>query len=216
MLVMSLHALSPLDGRYENETSVLRDYFSEFSYFRMRVQLEEEYLAALARKGICPPFDGPDRPADPQNFTEQDALQIQAYENTTRHDVKAIEYYLRERLPSGLASWIHFGLTSEDINNIAQSIALRDSRDHILLPTLDRLLDSLAGFALRYRALPMLGRTHGQPAVPTTLGKEIAVYLGRLKKGRDAIAGHRFEAKLNGAVGNFNALHAASPDVDWI
>ncbi|HQU35364.1 MAG TPA: adenylosuccinate lyase, partial [Anaerolineales bacterium] len=112
--------------------------------------------------------------------------------------------------------WIHFGLTSEDINNIAQALALRNSRDQVLLPALDNLISSLRDFAKQYRALPMLARTHGQPAVPTTLGKEIAVYLSRLKTCRDEIASHTFEAKLTGAVGNFNALHAATPQVDWI
>jgi adenylosuccinate lyase len=127
-----------------------------------------------------------------------------------------MEYFLRERLPAELHQWIHFGLTSEDVNNIAQALALKDSRDQILLPALDYLLTSLRDFAKRYRALPMLARTHGQPAVPTTLGKEVAVYLARLKKCREEIAEHRFEAKLTGAVGNFNALHAALPNIDWV
>jgi len=209
--MMSLHALSPLDGRYENETSPLRDFFSEFAYLRARARLELDFLTALSKTGICPP---PNISLD--SFTEADALKIQEYEKTTRHDVKAIEYYLRERLSPELHQWIHFGLTSEDINNIAQAFALRDSRDQVLLPALDELLASLRGFAKKYRALPMLARTHGQPAVPTTLGKEIAVYLARLKTCRDEIANHKFEAKLTGAVGNFNALHAAYPNIDWL
>ena len=242
---MSLHALSPLDGRYEKETSPLRDFFSEFAYLRSRARLELDFLTALSKIGICPP---PSLSLD--NFTDEDALKIQEYEKTTRHDVKAIEYFLRERLSlhtrgsprtrgsltspdapentsraqpeepgkneGDILPWLHFGLTSEDINNIAQALALRDSRDHILLPALDSLLASLRGFAKRYRALPMLARTHGQPAVPTTLGKEIAVYLARLKTCREEIASHTFEAKLTGAVGNFNALHAAFPNIDWL
>lgn len=213
---MSLHALSPLDGRYENETSPLRDFFSEFAYLRSRARLELDFLSALSKTGIIHAQSLSGYKPDLQAFTEADASKIQEYEKTTRHDVKAIEYYLRERLPAELHQWIHFGLTSEDINNIAQALALRDSRDQVLLPALDNLLASLRDFAKKHRALPMLARTHGQPAVPTTLGKEIAVYLARLKTCRDEIANHKFEAKLTGAVGNFNALHSAFPDIDWL
>lgn len=236
---MALHALSPLDGRYEKETSPLRDFFSEFAYLRARARLELDFVTALSKIGICPP---PSLSLD--DFTDEDALKIQEYEKTTRHDVKAIEYFLRERLSrkrplsrkrrsltppdalenasyaptedSDILPYLHIGLTSEDVNNIAQALALRDSRDQVMLPALDALLASLRDFARRYRALPMLARTHGQPAVPTTLGKEIAVYLARLLKCREDIAGHKFEAKLTGAVGNFNALHAAFPNVDWL
>ncbi len=208
---MSLHALSSLDGRYEKETSPLRDFFSEFAYIRARARLELDFLSALSKTGICPP---PNLLLD--SFTDEDALKIQEYEKTTRHDVKAIEYYLREELSPELHQWIHFGLTSEDINNIAQALALRDSRDQVLLPALDDVLTSLRDFARKHRALPMLAQTHGQPAVPTTLGKEIAVYIARLKSCRDEIANHKFKAKLTGAVGNFNALHATFPNIDWI
>lgn len=208
---MALHALSSLDGRYENETAPLRDFFSEFAYLRSRARLELDFLSALSKTGICPPPS-----LSLETFTDEDALKIQEYEKTTRHDVKAIEYFLRERLPAELHPFIHFGLTSEDVNNLAQAIALRDSRDQVMLPALDNLLASLRDFAQRYRALPLLARTHGQPAVPTTLGKEIAVYLARLHKCREEIAGHKFEAKLTGAVGNFNALHAAHPNIDWL
>ncbi|MCK6540351.1 MAG: adenylosuccinate lyase [Anaerolineales bacterium] len=206
----ALHALSPLDGRYEKETSPLRDFFSEFAYLRSRARLELDFLTALSKIGICPP---PGISLD--TFTDEDARRIQEYEKTTRHDVKAIEYFLRERLPANLYPYIHIGLTSEDVNNLAQALALRNSRDQALLPALDNLLASLRDFAKRYRALPMLARTHGQPAVPTTLGKEIAVYLARLLKCREEIASHKFEAKLTGAVGNFNALRAAFPNIDW-
>ncbi len=213
---MTLHALSPLDGRYENETVALRDFFSEFAFLRDRVRVELDFLYALSKSGALPAGILPDIKSDLQDFTDKDARKIQELEKTTRHDVKAIEYFLREKLPDELHPWIHFGLTSEDINNIAQAIALRDSRDKVLLPALDILMNSLHDFASESRTLPLLARTHGQPAVPTTLGKEIAVYLSRLIKVRDAIANHKFEAKLNGAVGNFNALQAAAPQVDWI
>ena len=235
---MALYALSSLDGRYENETTPLRDYFSEFAYLRTRARLEVGFLSALPKTGLIRPLTDSERTAL-DSFTDEDALKIQEYEKTTRHDVKAIEYFLRDKLnschserseasssrkqetrkktaQSDMLQWIHFGLTSEDINNIAQAIALRDSRDQVLLPALDNLLFSLRDFAKKYRALSMLARTHGQPAVPTTLGKEIAVYLARLKKCRKEIADHRFEAKLNGAVGNFNALQAAAPNVNWM
>lgn len=226
---MSLHALSPLDGRYENETAPLQEYFSEFAYLRSRARLELDFLAALSKTGLVRPLIDSERVVL-DAFTDDDAGMIQEYEKTTKHDVKAIEYFLREKFmeSSGLPlmqeqapalqiiPFIHFGLTSEDINNIAQAIALRDSRDRVLLPAFDNLITSLRDFASKYRALPMLARTHGQPAVPTTLGKEITVYLARLKKCRAEIANHKFEAKLTGAVGNFNALHAAAPQVDWI
>src|SRR5215208_4378618 len=214
--MMALHALSPLDGRYENETSPLRDFFSEFAYLRARTRLELDFLAALSKTGLIPAETLSGWKPDLQGFSEEDARKVQEYEKTTRHDVKAIEYFLREKLPPHFHPWIHFGLTSEDINNIAQAIALRDSRDEVLLPAFDHLLNSLRDFARQYRALPFLARTHGQPAVPTTLGKEIAVYIARLNKCRAEIADHVFEAKLTGAVGNFNALHSAAPHVDWI
>ncbi len=215
-MLMALHALSPLDGRYKNETSPLRDYFSEFAFLRTRVQLELDFLSALSQTGLFPREALSRYLRDLQDFTDGDAHKIQKYEKATRHDVKAIEYFLREKLPSEFHPWIHFGLTSEDINNIAQAIALRDSRDRVLLPALEHLISALTDFAKQYRALPLLAQTHGQPAVPTTLGKEIAVYLARLVKCHVEITDHRFEAKLTGAVGNFNALQAAAPQVDWI
>ena len=228
---MTLYALSPLDGRYGNETSALRDFFSEFAYLRARVQVELDFLSALSQTGILSPEGLSDWKAELQDFTEEDARKIQEYEKTTRHDVKAIEYFLRDKLMeshSSLSSpqqqaaalqmipFVHFGLTSEDINNIAQAIALRDSRDKVLLPALDHLIDGLRDVIGKYRALPMLARTHGQPAVPTTLGKEFAVYLARLMKCRDEMVNHKFEAKLTGAVGNFNAFQASAPQVDWL
>lgn len=234
---MTLHVLSPLDGRYENETSPLRDFFSEFASLRARARLELDYLSALSKTGIFPADVLSGWKPDLQNFTEEDARKIQEYEKTTRHDVKAIEYFLRDKFmesdssfhsKGGLSNtqrqaaglqmipFIHFGLTSEDINNIAQAIALRESRDKVLLPALENLINSLCDFAKRYRALPLIARTHGQPAVPTTLGKEIAVYLARLIKCRAEMANHKFEAKLTGAVGNFNALQSAAPQVDWL
>jgi adenylosuccinate lyase len=212
---MSLHALSPLDGRYENETSPLRAYFSEFSFLRARARVELDFLSALSKTGLFPTEALSGLETELQDFTEEDARRIQNYEKTNRHDVKAIEYFLREKFPPELHPWIHFGLTSEDVNNIAQALALRDSLDRVLLPALDRLIWSVRDFAETSRALPLLARTHGQPAVPTTLGKEIAVYLARLLDCRQDIKSHLFEAKLTGAVGNYNALRAAAPNIDW-
>lgn len=215
----SLHALSSLDGRYQGATAPLRDYFSEFAFLRDRVRIELDYLPALSKTGLIRPLSASETNLLDEiaaNFNEADAETIQAFERQTRHDVKAIEYFLQEKLPAELLPWLHFGLTSEDVNNLAQALALRDARDAVLLPALDALLDALCDFAVRYRALPMLARTHGQPAVPTTLGKEFAVYLARLKEARKQIGAHRFEAKLTGAVGNFNALQAAAPQVDWL
>lgn len=218
-----LHALSPLDGRYAELTAPLTRYFSEFAFLRDRVRVELDYLSALSRTGLIRPLTGPEfdeLESVKSDFSSLDAESIQSYERETRHDVKAIEYYLQEKLRetslTDLLPWLHFGLTSEDTNNIAQSIALRDSRDGVVLPALDSLLSALREFAILSRAVPMLARTHGQFAVPTTLGKEFAVYVARLKKPRDDIAAHHFEAKLTGAVGNFNALQAAAPQVDWL
>ena len=212
---MTLHVLSSLDGRYENETAPLREYFSEFAYLRSRGRLELDFLVALSKTGLVRPLTGSER-AILDSFSDDDAHKIQEYEKIMQHDVKAIEYFLREKLPDELHPWIHFGLTSEDINNISQAIALRDSRDRVLLPAFDNLIFVLSDFAKKYRALPFLARTHGQPAVPTTLGKEIAVFIARLQKCRAVLVNHKFEAKLTGAVGNFNALHAAAPHVDWV
>jgi len=214
-----LHALSSLDGRYADATAPLHDYLSEFAFLRDRVRIELDYLPALSKIGLIPSLnDSVTRLLDEisANFSEEDAEAIQAFERETRHDVKAIEYFLREKVPADLLPWLHFGLTSEDVNNIAQVLALRDSRDEIMLPTLDVLLAALRDFAIRYRALPMLARTHGQPAIPTALGKEFAVFYARLKEARQQIATHHFEAKLTGAVGNFNALQAAAPQMDWL
>jgi adenylosuccinate lyase len=217
-----LDLLSPLDGRYAETTAPLRDYFSEFAFLRDRVRVELDYLAALSKTGLVRPLtDSESRQIQSifQSFSTNDAEAIRSFEEQTRHDVKAIEYFLREKLEatslSDLLPWLHFGLTSEDVNNIAQAISLRDSRDGILQPALENVVNHILEFVKTYRALPMLARTHGQPAVPTTLGKEFVVYLARLKKALDEIAKHRFEAKLTGAVGNFNALHAALPQMDW-
>ncbi len=232
---MTLKLLSPLDGRYADITAPLTEYFSEFAFLRDRVRIELDYLAALSKTGLIRPLtDSEIAQIDSvkSNFSVDDAETILAFERTTRHDVKAIEYFIQSKLlesagvlansqePTplfqGLIPWIHFGLTSEDTNSIGQAIALNESRNKVILPAIESLISDLCNVALQYKSVPMLARTHGQFAVPTTLGKEIAVFVSRLKKTRDEIAAHRFEAKLTGAVGNFNALQSALPNVDWI
>ena len=218
-----LHLLSSLDGRYADMTAPLSGHFSEFAFLRDRVRVELDFLAALSKISLIRPLT-PSESAQLESintkFSTADAEAIQTHERETRHDVKAIEYFLQDKFQDttlkDLLPWIHFGLTSEDVNNIAQAIALRHSRDGIFLPALDELINSLCEFARQTRALPMLARTHGQFAVPTTLGKEFAVAIARLKSARDEIAAHRFEAKLTGAVGNFNALQSAAPQIDWL
>lgn len=216
---MDLNTLSSLDGRYSEETAPLRDHFSEIAYIRQRVRVELDYLSALSLTGKMFSLTRADKKMFREiidNFNASDAEMIQSYERKTHHDVKAIEYYLQNKLPKTFTPWLHFGLTSEDVNNIAIALALRDSRDTLILPSLDALLKAFAQFARTYSDFPMLARTHGQPAVPTTLGKEIAVYLSRLLICHNEIAAHKFEAKLTGAVGNFNALYVIFPQQDWM
>ncbi len=218
-----LGALAPLDGRYAHEMHPLKEYFSEFGFLRERLSVEIHYLLALARDAhltrLVTETEEKFLRAVVTDFSLQEAQEIKTLERTTRHDVKALEYYLRAKLASSsladLVEWVHFGLTSEDVNQTALALALRNSRDAVMLPVLDSLLTRLAALSYEYRATPLLARTHGQPAVPTTLGKEFAVFTSRLKKQRRLLRLHRFEAKVTGAVGNMNALVSAAPQVDW-
>jgi len=218
-----LQALSPLDGRYAREIDSLREHFSEFAYIRQRVRLEIAYLISLSRDAkLIRPFTTAELNllgALSNDFSIGDARQVKNIEQTTRHDVKAIENFLSARLTSttlaDTVSRLHFALTSEDVNNIAQAIALQTSRSEVIIPALDKILESLATFIREHKSTPMLAHTHGQPAVPTTFGKELAVFYSRMKKQLAALKAHRFEAKLTGAVGNFNAAQSAAPQVDW-
>ena len=223
MKVMNeLHSLNPLDGRYATVTSPLRDYFSEFAYIRGRVRVEIAYLIALSDLGIIRPLTSNeldflnDLSA---NFSLDDAESVKDLEKVTRHDVKAIENFLRERFArtslQDTVSWLHFGLTSEDVNLTSQAVSLTEARDAVLLPALDEIIAAIAELVREHTATPMLARTHGQAAVPTTFGKEMAVFLARLKTQREIIAAHVFEAKFSGAIGNYNAMLSAFPDVDW-
>ncbi|MEJ5241578.1 MAG: adenylosuccinate lyase [Anaerolineales bacterium] len=219
-----LLALSPLDGRYKEQTAALREWFSEFAYFRFRHRVEIAYLLFLNdRLGKPRPLTLQERQrlqelAD--SFSLAEAVRIRELERRTRHDVKALELFIREQLSAAalpeLIPWVHFGLTSEDVNSAAQAWTLSLSREKVLLPPLDAILARLTELASTYAATPMPARTHGQIAVPTTFGKEMAVFLARLKPLRSALAAHVFQAHWSGAVGNFNAHVAAFPQVDWL
>jgi adenylosuccinate lyase len=221
-----LTALSPLDGRYADKVDALRGDFSEFALIRQRVRVELAWLAALAAEPAIrevPPFsDGAEHALAEvaAAFSPEDAARVKAIERTTNHDVKAVEYWLKERFASvpeiaRVAEFIHFACTSEDINNLAYGIALSDARRATLLPMLEAIAADLRELAHAHAALPMLARTHGQAATPTTLGKEFANVYARLERQIAAFARLPIKGKLNGAVGNYNAHVIAYPDVDW-
>ncbi|MBI1731622.1 MAG: adenylosuccinate lyase [Gammaproteobacteria bacterium] len=226
MELTPLTALSPVDGRYAGATPELRGVFSEYGLIRRRVQVELRWLQALAAHPDIPEVpalgDGATRLLDAivTEFSSDDARRIKEIEAATNHDVKAVEYFLRERCAghaelAQLTEFLHFGCTSEDINNLAYGLMLSEARD-ILNDALKDLLGALADLAERHAALPMLARTHGQPATPTTLGKEVALFAHRLLEQRARFRSIRVRGKFNGAVGNFNAHVCAYPDVDWM
>jgi adenylosuccinate lyase len=221
-----LAALSPLDGRYSRTADPLRDYFSEQALIRCRVRVELGWLEALANEraiaGIKPFSPAMKRAVQKMlnGFSGQDAEKIKAIEAQTNHDVKAIEYWLREKLGGGAEAqkaleFIHFACTSEDINNLSYAMMLAESRAKVMLPQLDRIVEVLRALAHRHAGLAMLSRTHGQPASPTTLGKELANFVHRLQRARERIAAVPVLAKMNGAVGNYNAHAIAYPGVAW-
>lgn len=226
MNLSSLSAISPIDGRYAEKTVALRPIFSEYGLMRYRVIAEVRWLLQLsAHPGIAevPPLSDAARERMEQianGFGVEDAQRIKTIEATTNHDVKAVEYFLKEKIGNhpelgAIKEFIHFACTSEDMNNVSHALMLRDARREILLPRLDRLIALIASLARRYAEQPMLSRTHGQPASPSTLGKEMAVFVQRLRRVRDGFAGIACLAKVNGAVGNYSAHCAAYPDVDW-
>ena len=221
-----LTALSPLDGRYAEKTAGLRARFSEFALIRARVRVEIEWLLALAaEQGIAevPTFSVVTVAALKDiagRFDVNDAARVKAIEATTNHDVKAIEYFLKEKTQGNtevarVSEFIHFACTSEDINNLAYGLMLKDARTHALLPLMDRLIAALDELARRHADEPMLARTHGQPASPTTVGKELRNFAYRLSLQREQVAAVPLRGKINGAVGNYNAHLAAYPDIDW-
>jgi adenylosuccinate lyase len=221
-----LAALSPLDGRYARTADPLRAYFSEQALIRYRVRIELAWLQALAaERGIreVKPFSRKTLAAFEAlvaGFSERDAEQIKRIEAETNHDVKAIEYWLKDRLAKNAEAqrsleFIHFACTSEDINNLAYALMLRESRDALMLPRLAQLAQALKALAQRHAALPMLSRTHGQAASPTTLGKEMANFARRLQRAGERLAAVPVLGKINGAVGNYNAHQAAYPGFAW-
>ena len=226
MTLNALTALSPLDGRYAAKVESLRIHFSEYGLMRNRVRVEIEWLKALASAGEiteCPEFSATtvtELSAVVTDFSVADAEAIKAIEARTNHDVKAMEYWLKDRLAGNaevmrVSEFIHFGCTSEDINNVSHALMLKDAVGASLLPQLDRLIARLRDLAHQLAELPMLARTHGQPATPTTLGKEMANIAARLMRARKQIYAVSLCAKFNGAVGNYNAHISAYPDADW-
>tara|TARA_B110000908_G_scaffold171254_1_gene233326 strand:+ start:2735 stop:4093 length:1359 start_codon:yes stop_codon:yes gene_type:complete len=220
-----LTAISPIDGRYQSKTKALQAYYSEYGLIRYRVLVEVEYFIALT--AIPLPFlkDFPVNLSETlrdlyRNFSEEDALWIKQTEKTTNHDVKAVEYFLKEKMTEiGLERYlefIHFGLTSQDINNTAVPLSLKEGIQEIYLPMLNELTQKLKELENEWKDIPMLARTHGQAASPTRLGKELKVFRERLEIQRGTLIAVPFSAKFGGATGNFNAHHVAYPEIDWI
>jgi adenylosuccinate lyase len=223
----TLTALSPLDGRYARKAAPLRPYLSEYALIRYRVLIEVRWLQHLADEpsiADLPPLDSPAKDVLNQivdNFSIDDAKQVKELEAKTNHDVKAVEYFLREQLEGvsagrgNLIAFLHFASTSEDINNLSYALMLRDARQRVLVPIMKQLATELRTIAHRFADLPMLARTHGQPATPTTLGKELANFVYRMDKQNEAFGRVPICGKFNGAVGNFNAHAIAYPEADW-
>ena len=225
-MINPIAALSPLDGRYAKSVEALRPVFSEYGLMRARVRVELSWLKALAAEPKIvevPSFDEAVLAEIDDviaGFSLEDAAAVKAIEATTNHDVKAIEYWLKERFAgvpavSAVSEFIHFACTSEDINNLSHALMLREARDEVLLPKLAEVSDKLRSLAHELAAVPMMSRTHGQPATPTTLGKEVANVLYRLERQAKQLSAQEFLGKINGAVGNYNAHMVAYPDVDW-
>jgi adenylosuccinate lyase len=224
----ALHAVTPLDGRYAGRTEPLREYASEAALMRARVRVEVEYLLALADLDeVDLDLTGEEREAlraAYEDFDEEDAALVKAIEtegargyDATNHDVKAVEYFVREHAPERAHPWIHFALTSEDVNNLAHRLLVKPAVEDVLVPELREVRDALVEFAHDYADLPMLARTHGQPATPTTFGKEMAVYAARLGRAIASVedASDDLAGKLAGASGTWAAHHAAFPEIDW-
>ncbi|MCR5423133.1 MAG: adenylosuccinate lyase [Bacteroidales bacterium] len=220
----SLNAISPIDGRYRSKVEPLACYFSEGALIKYRVRVEVEYFIALCEMPL-PQLKGVDKAVLPQlraiykNFSDEDALEIKEIEKTTNHDVKAVEYFLKRHFDAlGLAPYkefIHFGLTSQDINNTAVPLSIKECHEQVLLPRYEAILAMIEGKAAEWKDIPMLAHTHGQPASPTTLGKEMMVFGYRMRRQMEQFAQLPFNAKFGGATGNFNAHLAAYPDIDW-
>ena len=225
MGISSLTAISPIDGRYRGKTEALSEYFSEYALIRYRVRVEIEYFISLCQLPL------PQLATFPQglfeqlrdiyrNMTEEQAQRVKEIEKTTNHDVKAVEYFIKEEFDAigGLDQYkefVHFGLTSQDINNTSVPLSLREALENVYIPMVEELIELLDAYAEQWKYVPMLAKTHGQPASPTRLGKEIMVFVYRLKTQLDSLKNVPLTAKFGGATGNFNAHHVAYPAIDW-
>ncbi|MDY3069656.1 MAG: adenylosuccinate lyase [Parabacteroides sp.] len=224
MLLSTLTAISPVDGRYRNKAENLAGYFSELALIKYRVRVEIEYLITLSE--YLPQLADMNTEevkvglrAVYQNFSEEDALRVKDIEKVTNHDVKAVEYFIKEKTDHFLAEkfheFIHFGLTSQDINNTSVPLSIKEALENVYYPGLQEVIDTLEGYANDWMNIPMLAKTHGQPASPTRLGKEVMVFVYRLKQQLALLKATPISAKFGGATGNFNAHHVAYPENDW-
>tara|TARA_X000001036_G_C20679032_1_gene805267 strand:+ start:1336 stop:2679 length:1344 start_codon:yes stop_codon:yes gene_type:complete len=224
MLLTALNAISPIDGRYRSKTKLLAPYFSEEALIKYRVQVEVEYFIALCELPL-PQLEDFNSSLFEElrsiylHFSSDDALEIKSIENTTNHDVKAVEYFIKSEFDklelNDFKEFIHFGLTSQDINNTAIPLSIKNAVEQIYLPQLNEVIDGLNGIVEEYKDIPLLSRTHGQPASPTRLGKEIDVFVERIKNQKTMLMRLPYSAKFSGATGNFNAHHVAYPEIDW-
>ena len=226
MELNELTAISPVDGRYGSKTAAFRDLFSEYGLIKHRVLVEVRWFQALAAHGEITEVPQLDDVATAllngiiDNFSLSDAERVKTIERTTNHDVKAVEYFLKEKIQGNAMleasnEFLHFACTSEDINNLSHGLMLKAGRDDVLLPAMDEIIDTLSKQAQEYASQPMLSRTHGQTASPTTVGKELANVVYRLRKQREQVANIEIVGKANGAVGNYNAHITAYPEIDW-
>ena len=222
----ALTSISPVDGRYADKTKALRPYFSEYGLLHARVEVEARWLHLLGANAAI--TEVPKLSAEAENFLNDmvanfsvdDAAEIKNIERETNHDVKAVEYFIKRKFKANaeldkVSEFVHFACTSEDINNTSYGIMLKKARDEVILPEMDTLIASIRKLAIEHAETPMMSRTHGQPASPTTLGKEMANVVHRLELQRTHVAAVLLYGKMNGAVGNYNAHLAAYPDVDW-
>ncbi|MBO7553918.1 MAG: adenylosuccinate lyase [Bacteroidaceae bacterium] len=225
MKLDALTAISPIDGRYRGKTESLAEYFSEFALIKYRVQVEVEYFITLCELPL-PQLQGVDPACFEslrniyRHFTEADASRIKEIESVTNHDVKAVEYFLKEQFDKlggldDVKEFIHFGLTSQDINNTSVPLSLKDALQKVFYPLVEELIAQLSTYAEEWKDIPMLAKTHGQPASPTRLGKEVQVYVYRLQSQLDELKACKLTAKFGGATGNYNAHHVAYPQIDW-
>jgi len=224
MLLTALNAISPIDGRYRSKTKSLSSYFSEEALIKYRVQVEIEYFIGLCQIPLTQLSDFNPSLFEElrsiyKHFSPEDALEVKEIEATTNHDVKAVEYFIKKEFDKlelqAYKEFIHFGLTSQDINNTAIPLSIKNAVEEVYLPTLEGVLDQLKEMVEKYKDIPLLARTHGQPASPTRLGKEFDVFLKRIEIQKEVLIGLPYGAKFSGATGNFNAHHIAYPEINW-